>query len=316
MPPKGPVSVLVYHPDEAQAYARLIEAPRGRTRIRLAATPAEALPYVEEMNVLYAWAFPTHLLPKATNLRWVQVMGAGVNGFLDAPFPPKVVLTRIEGVFGAWMAEYVLGWLLWATQRTELLRAGQRTRRWEPLVPGRLLGKTLGIIGLGSIGRAIARVARAFGMRVIGLNRTGRRIPEAERVYRRAGLHDLLKASDYVVLVLPLTPETRGIFGEAELHAMRPEAWLVNVGRGDLIQEESLVRALHERWIAGAVLDVFRQEPLPAEHPLWGLPTVVVTPHISGPSDPSEIAPIFNDNLRRYLAGRPLRGRVDLRRGY
>jgi glyoxylate/hydroxypyruvate reductase A len=316
MPPKGPVSVLVYHPDEAQAYARLIDAPRGRARVRVASNPAEAAPHVEEMDVLYTWGFPTDLLPKATRLRWIQVMGAGVNGFLDAPFPPKVVLTRVEGVFGSWMAEYTIGWLLWGTQRTELFRAAQRARRWEPVNPIRLRGKTLGIVGIGSIGRAIARVARVLDMRVLGLSRTGRRVPEAERVYRRSSLHDLLAASDYLVLAAPLTPETRGMIGEAEFHTMRPEAWLVNVGRGDLIQEPALVRALQERWIAGAVLDVFAQEPLPAEHPLWGLPNVVLTPHISGPSEPAEIAPIFNENLRRFLDGRPLRGRVDIRRGY
>ena len=119
-----------------------------------------------------------------------------------------------------------------------------------------------------------------------------------------------------MVLVAPLTPETRGMLGEPELHTMKPESWLVNLGRGSLIQEPALIRALQERWIAGAVLDVFSEEPLPAEHPFWGMPNVVVTPHISGPSLPEEIAPIFNENLRRFLGGRPLRGRVDTRRGY
>jgi glyoxylate/hydroxypyruvate reductase A len=268
------------------------------------------------MDILYTWGFPTELLPLAKRLRWVQVMGAGVNAFLDTPFPPKVLLTRVEGIFGPWMAEYVFGWMLWASQRTETLRAAQRLRRWEPLNPALLRGRTLGVVGIGSIGRVIASVGRAFQMRVLGLSRTGRRVPEADKVYRRPAFHEFLAASDYVVLVVPLTPETRGILGEPELHAMRPEAWLVNLGRGSLIQEPALVRALQERWIAGAVLDVFSEEPLPTEHPFWGMPNVVVTPHISGPSMPEEIAPIFNENLRRFLTGRPLRGRVDLRRGY
>ena len=222
MPPKGPVSVLVYHPDEAQAYARLVRAPRGQVRLRVASTPETAMPFVEEMDVLYTWGFPAELLPLARRLRWVQVMGAGVNAFLDVPFPPKVVLTRVEGVFGPWMAEYVFGWLLWASQRTEVLRAGQRLRRWEPINPVLLRGKTLGIVGVGSIGRVIASIGHAFQMRVLGLSRTGRRIPECDRVYRRPAFHEFLAASDYVVLVAPLTPETRGMLGEPELHAMRP----------------------------------------------------------------------------------------------
>jgi glyoxylate/hydroxypyruvate reductase A len=274
------------------------------------------MPFVEEMDVLYTWGFPGELLPMARRLRWVQVMGAGVNAFLDVPFPPKVVLTRVEGVFGPWMAEYVFGWLLWGTQRTELLRAAQRLRRWEPINPTLLRGKTIGIVGVGSIGRVIAKIARAFQMRVLGLSRTGKRVPEVDRVYRRPAFHEFLAGSDYVVLVAPLTPETRGMLGEPELHAMKPEAWLVNLGRGSLIQEPALIRALQERWIAGAVLDVFSEEPLPTEHPFWGMPNVVVTPHISGPSLPEEIAPIFNENLRRFLGGRPLLGRVDTRRGY
>jgi glyoxylate/hydroxypyruvate reductase A len=316
MPRRAPVSVLVYHPDEAQAYARLVRAPRGQIRLRVASTPEEAKAFVEEMEILYAWGFPPYLLPLARRLRWIQVMGAGVDGFLDAPFPPKVVLTRAEGIFGPWMAEYTLGWLLWSAQHMEAVRANQRSRHWEPLVPTLLRGKTMGIVGLGSIGRTIARAGRALNMRIVGMNRSGRRPPEVERVYRRADLRDLLAASDYLVLALPLTPETRGLVGEAEFRAMRPEAWLVNLGRGALIQEEALVRAVQERWIAGAVLDVFTEEPLPAEHPFWGMPNVVVTPHISGPSDPGEIAPIFNENLRRFLRGQVLRGRVDLRRGY
>lgn len=316
MPRQGSVSVLVYHPDGAQTYARLIRAPRGQVRVRVASTPGEALPYVEEMDVLYTWGFPTELLPRARRLRWVQVMGAGVDGFLAAPFPPKVVLTRVEGVFGTWMAEYTLGWLLWSAQHMEPFRAAQRARRWEPVDPTPLRGKTLGVVGLGSIGRAIARLARAFAMCVIGMSRSGRRIPDVERVYRRAAFRELLRASDYVVLVVPLTPETRGLIGEAELRAMRPGAWLVNIGRGSLVQEQALIRALHERWISGAVLDVFTEEPLPPDHPFWAMPNVVVTPHISGPSVPEEIAPIFNDNLHRFLKGRALRGRVDLRRGY
>jgi phosphoglycerate dehydrogenase-like enzyme len=143
-------------------------------------------------------------------------------------------------------------------------------------------------------------------------------VPEVERVYRRAAVRELLRASDYVVLAVPLTPETRGMVGEAELRAMRPGAWLVNIGRGALVQQDALARALRERWIAGAVLDVFTTEPLPATHPFWGTEGIMVLPHIGGlhPGRDHIVAELFTDNLQRFLAGQPLRETVDRARGY
>ncbi|MBI2461097.1 MAG: D-2-hydroxyacid dehydrogenase [Candidatus Rokubacteria bacterium] len=314
--PRGPVSVLLYHPDAAADYARLVRAPRDRIRLHVASTREEAELHLAEAEVLYTWGFPGELLPRAKRLRWVQIMGAGVDRFLTAPLPPGVKLTRAPGVFGPWMAQYALGWLLWVTQRMEAVRQAQQARRWAPFNADRLHGRTLGILGAGSIGRAIARAARAFGMRVTGVTRSGRRVAGVDRVYGRGALRAFLREADWVVVVLPLTPETRGIIGEPELRAMKPSAWLVNIGRGALVEEAALIRALQERWIAGAILDVFPKEPLPPEHPLWALPNVVVTPHIAGPSTPEEIAPIFNANLRRYLADRRLLGLVDRRRGY
>lgn len=313
--PRDPITVLLYHPDEADEYAKLVRAPKGAIRLHVASNREAAEALIAEAEVLYAWAFPVELLPRAKRLRWVQAMGAGVDRFLDAPLPPEVRITR-AAVFGPWMAEYTLGWLLWVTQRMEAVRRAQAARRWAPFNADRLGGRTLGILGTGSIGRAIARAAKGFGMRVTGVNRSGRPVAGVDRVYRRGALRMFLRDADVVVLVLPLTPETRGIIGEAELRTMKPSAWLVNIGRGALVDEAALIQALRERWIAGAILDVFAREPLPPEHPLWGLPNVVVTPHIAGPSDPAEIAPVFNENLRRYLAGRRLLGLVDRRRGY
>jgi glyoxylate/hydroxypyruvate reductase A len=314
---RGPVCVLVYHPDEAKEYAALIRAPRGRVALSVCATPADAAAAVAEADVLYAWKFPAELYPRAARLRWLQAMGAGIDWALVPGFPGGVTITRAPGVFGPWMREYVLAWCLSVTQRTETYRAAQRHRRWrEDTIPERLGGKTMVVVGLGDIGRTIAAAARGLGMRVVGVSRTGRHVREANRVYRLPQLGRALGEGDFVVLVLPLTDQTRGLIGPAALAAMRPAAWLLNIGRGAVVDEAALVTALRERRIAGAVLDVFAREPLPPDHPLWALDNVVITPHISGPSTAPEIAPVFNDNLARWLARRPLRHVVDRARGY
>jgi phosphoglycerate dehydrogenase-like enzyme len=311
------MTVLVYHPEDAARYAALIRAPRRRVALRVCATPEEAAAVVAEAEIVYAWKLPPALFGKAARLRWLQAMGAGVDWALVPELSREVVVTRAPGVFGPWMTEYVLGWCAWVTQRIETYRQAQRERRWiDDVLPDRLRGKTMAVVGLGDIGRAIARTARFLGMRVLGVSRSGRAVREAHRVYRIAALTDALSAADFVVLVLPLTDDTRGLVGERALAAMRPGAWLLNIGRGAVVDEHALVEALKSGRLGGAVLDVFEQEPLAADHPLWSLPNAVITPHISGPSTPEEIAPVFNDNLARYLARRPLRHRVDRARGY
>ena len=153
-------------------------------------------------------------------------------------------------------------------------------------------------------------------MRVLGVSRAGTPVRGVARVYRTRDLRRALAAADWVVLTVPLTPATRGLLGAAELAAMKPSAWLLNIARGPVVDETALLDTLRRRAIAGAVLDVFTTEPLPPEHPLWDLDNVVVTPHIAGPSTPEEIAPVFAENLTRYLAGRRLRHIVDRRRAY
>ena len=311
-------SILVYHPEpgDAQGYARRIKQPRPVFTVTACSTQAEAELHVADAEILYAWNFPHHLLPRAKRLRWVQNMGAGVERFLIPELPKGVALTRIAGIFGPWMAEYVLGWCLWHTQRTELFRAQQRESRWRQVDPLRLHGAELCIVGLGDIGRTIARAARGVGMRISGVSQSGRKAPGVDRVYRARDLDKPLASADFVVLTVPLTAATRGLIGARELARMKPSAWLVNIGRGPLVDEGALLEALSGKRIGGAILDVFDEEPLPVDHPLWKFENVVITPHISGPSTPDEIGPIFDDNLRRYLTRRPLRYQVDRRRGY
>jgi glyoxylate/hydroxypyruvate reductase A len=309
--------VLVYHPEpgEALAYARLIRRPPGVT-VHVCATPEEAAPLITDAEVLYAWGFPAALLARARRLRWYQVMGAGVERALVPELPKRVKVTRVAGIFGSWMAEYTLGWCFWVAQGMDGFRARQRERRWRPVDPRRLRGQTLCVVGLGDIGAGIAATARAIGMNVVGVSRSGRRVGAVRKVHRTTAIREALAEADFCVLTVPLTPATRGLVGARELAAMKPTAWLINVARGPVVDEAALIEALTAKRIGGAILDVFDTEPLPASHPFWTLDNVVVTPHISGPSVPVEIAPIFGDNLRRHLSGRPLRFQVDSRRGY
>jgi phosphoglycerate dehydrogenase-like enzyme len=311
-------SILVYHPEpgEAQAYARLIKQPEPPFTVAVCATPAEAEPHIVDAEILYAWNFPRELLSRAAKLRWTQSMGAGVERLMVPELPRRVTVTRVAGNFGPWMAEYVLGWCLWLTQRTELFRAQQRERRWRQVDPLRLHGATLCVVGLGDIGRTIARATRGFGMRVVGVSQGGKRVQEFQRVHKTRDIRKALAGADFVALTVPLTDATRGLIGAAELAAMKPTAWLINTARGPVVDEAALLDALRGKRLGGAVLDVFGQEPLSQDHPLWEFDNVVITPHISGPSTPGEIAPIFNDNLRRYRAGRALRYGVDRKRGY
>jgi glyoxylate/hydroxypyruvate reductase A len=310
----SPRSILVYHPDEVDEYARLVTPPRGWVVTR-ARTADEATRLIADAEVLYAWGLPAPLLASAARLRWIQVMGAGVDRFLVPELPPRVRMTRAP-IFGEWMVEYVLGWCTWVTQRIELYRHAQREHRWIAVPPDRLRGKTIALVGLGQIGRALARATARLGMHVVGVGRRPRRVPHVETVYPVGRLRRALARADFVVLALPLTAATRGLIGVAELRAMRPGAWLINIARGAIIDEAALSQALVERRIAGAILDVFASEPLPPDHPLWDLPNTVVTPHIAGPSLPSEIAPLFQENLRRYRTGRRLLHLVERTRGY
>lgn len=311
-------SILVYHPEpgEAERYAREIKQPKPLFSVAACASPAEAERHAADAEIFYSWSFPRDLLPRAKQLRWVQNMGAGVERLMVPELSPRVRVTRTAGIFGPWMAEYVLGWCLWHTQRTELFRAQQREHRWRQTDPLRLRGATLSVVGLGDIGRTIARAARALGMRISGVSQSGKKVPEVERVYRARDIRKALPSADFVVLTVPLTPATRHMIGAPELATMKPSAWLVNIARGPIVDEAALLDALSAKRIGGAILDVFDEEPLPPEHPLWSFENVVITPHISGPSTPGELSPIFNDNLRRYLSGRPLRFEVNRKRGY
>ena len=282
---------------------------------------ADALPGAD---VLLAWDFRSNavadLLPGADSLRWVHAASAGVNHLLsDEVKSSDLVITNSRGVFDEPMAEYVLALVLaFAKDLPTTLRL-QYQRRWRHRETEGLGGRRALVAGTGPIGRAIGRKLAAVGMTVTGIGRTPReQDPELGSVLPMERLAEGLADADYVVLAAPLTEATRGMIDAAALAAMKPTARLINVGRGQLVVQDDLVAALREGRIAGAALDVFADEPLSPDSPMWTLHNVIVSPHMSGDvvGWRAELVALFLDNLTRYLDGRPLRNVVDKQHGY
>lgn len=265
---------------------------------------------------------PASIGDVAPKLKWIQLTSAGADRLLNSGFiEGGITVTTVSGLHATPIGEFIIGsMLMWAKGAHRTMRA-QVKHEWARFAPSELHGKTVGIVGIGHIGAEAGRLAKAFGCRVIATRRSATEVtsePYADEVMPASQLDRLLRESDYVVLSMPLTPETRGMIAEPQLRAMKPAALLVNIARGPVVVEADLLRALREGWIAGAALDVFDQEPLPADHPLWDMENVILTPHISGGTEiyNQRATQIFADNLRRYLAGEPLENVVDPARGY
>jgi phosphoglycerate dehydrogenase-like enzyme len=289
-----------------------------------ATTDDEVGRLIPEADVAFTSVLTSRAFEAAGRLRWVHSSAAGVGSMLfPAMVASPVVMTNSRGMSAAAVAEHAITLMLAAVRRfPETVRA-QDGRKWiQDELAGlpTLDGQTLGIVGLGAIGCRVARIAAAMGMKVVGTRReTDWPVPEGvAEAMAPSELPRLLAISDVVVLSAPLTAETRGMIGAAELARMKRTAWLVNVARGKLIDEAALVEALRAGTIAGAALDVFAHEPLDRASPLWGMPNVLVTPHVAGfRADYWEAATdLFGDNLRRFLAGQPLVNLVDKRAGY
>lgn len=311
-------------------------------RIELDVRPAQRVEDIpgafDAVEVLYgSTALPA--VEAAPKLRWIQLHSAGVDHLVGHPLlATDVMVTTTSGIHATGMAEYVMAVLLAFGRRLLPLLDLQRRAEWpkgrrDTLLPMELRGSTLGIVGYGSIGREVARLASTFGMNLLATKRnamdpadTGYRLPNAgdpdgsllRRLYPPQALKSMLSECDAVVVAVPLTPETHGMVGAAELRAMKPTAVLINVSRGAVVDETALIEALRDGRIAGAALDVFAEEPLPESSPLWKNPNVIITPHLAGASPQyDELAvELFADNLHRYLAGQPLLNRVDPGRGY
>ncbi len=290
----------------------------------------DALSAHPEANILCTFRPPADALERAPGLKWIALSSAGADGAIRAGLvrPGGIpVVTTANGVHSVAISEFVFSLLLmWTRHWPELLRMQNERHwpqrsEWQNLRSSELEGATLGVIGLGAIGRHIARLGRAFGMRVIATRRSAS--PDAhdsdvDILIPPSRLAELLAESDYVVIAVPRTGETQHLIGEAELRQMKPTAFLVNIARGAVIDEAALIDALRNGAIAGAGLDVFEQEPLPEDSPLWTMPNVIVAPHLSGNTVAysRRFTDLLLDNLERYHRGLALRNVVDAGRGY
>ena len=290
----------------------------------------------QEVEILYtSFAASLPSPENASRLRWVQLYSAGPDRILDHPlFSTSVTFTTVSGIHAITMAEYVFAVVLAWFHRLPRVLDWQQGRQWPSnreratlFVGEELWGKTIAVVGYGSVSRQVARLAKSFGMRVLATQRGsdhrdhGFRFPGVgdpegtlpDGYYAPDQFHQMLSESDIVVIAVPLTSKTQGMFDEAAFRMMKPTAFLVNIARGDVCKEVDLIRALEERQIAGAALDVFHEEPLPSDHPLWHLENVFISPHVAGlsPRYNEYAASVFEENLQRYLAGEPLINVVD-----
>jgi phosphoglycerate dehydrogenase-like enzyme len=256
------------------------------------------------------------ILPQLSGLRWVQSTWAGIETLLDPSLRRDYILTNARGVFGGLMSEYVFGYLLAHERRIIERHAAQTAGNWDNTLPGTLRGKNLGLMGVGSIGACLARTAKHFGMTVRGYTRTSETCPDVDAYFHQSDRMAFVSDLDYLVSVLPNTTDTHRIVDAELLAALPQRAVFINVGRGSAVDEDALADDLHAGHLAGAVLDVFQEEPLPPGHILWHTPNVHITGHTAAPSIPREIAQVFIDNYRLFLKGAALLYRVDFERGY
>jgi phosphoglycerate dehydrogenase-like enzyme len=274
---------------------------------------------LQNAEVLFSMGPPPGLLAKMPKLKVIQSLTAGVDHWLARKdLTPAHTLIAARGTHRIQVPENILGALFHITKKYHQIALNQAESKWQRSVSDTLAGKTLGILGLGAIGQQVAMKASALEMRVIGTKRTPEAVAGVEKVYGFDDTNKVLAESDYVVVLLPVTPLTENLLNSARIAKMKPGAWLINFARGAIIVDDDLIAAVKAKTIAGAVLDVFRTEPLPSEHPFWRTPGIWVLPHIGGyhPDRDSWVAELLSDNIRRHLDGEPLREVVDRARGY
>ena len=303
---------------EADQYQRLIAAARlPDLHMQVSDSAASAADVVADCEIILGEPqLVSQVLAAANRLRWVQSCWAGVDSLCQPGLRRDYLLTGVGGQFGRLISEYITSYLFALERGFFEMRANQLERNWQPLSHRRPRDLTVGIIGLGSIGQHLAKMVSAFGFRITGMNTSGKPCPHVAQVYTQSHSDEFFAGADYVVVTLPATPQTKHFINARALQSMRSSAVLMNVGRGSVVDEAALIQALQENKIRAAVLDVFETEPLPSQSPLWGMPNVYVTPHVSAMSFPEDIVEVFKQNYLRYLSNESLPHVVDFERGY
>ena len=319
-------TVLVLADPAEPQLRQLAQLPR-ETSIAVGKTPEAFERAASDATVIFAWSLSGKLLrdvfQMAPRIRWVHTRAAGMDAYL---FPELVVspaiVTNGSGVFSAALGEFALAAILYFAKNFRHLVRSQMDGRWNPLNPLEISGKTVGIVGYGDIGRAVATRVRHMGMRVLGMTRRGPLLynadPLVSQIFGPADRIEMIEQCDYIVVAAPLTPDTRGLIGEAEFAAMKPDAVVINIGRGPVIDEAAMIRALTDKRIKGAALDVFDTEPLPDGHPLYQLENVLLSPHCADhtPNWLEDSMRFFLNNFERYRKREPLLNVVEKQLGY
>ena len=304
---------------------RILEAAPGTRLIPVSAEGVADEPVDEVEVLLRGWSLGSdaldRLVGRAPKLRWIHSVSVGVESMLTPCVRLRgLTVTNGRGVFGVPIAEYVMTMILAICRRLPQLMELQRERTWQPIEAVEMADTTIGLLGVGDIGCEVARLASPFGPRIVAVRRRPEAapVPGVEVLGDLEALQELLAVSDFVVVALPLTVETEALIDDERLACFKPGAWLINVARGALVDEVALLRALRGGQLGGAVLDTFRDEPLPETSPFYRLSNCIVTPHTSWSSDAvlGRTFDVFCDNLRRYRAGEPLKYVVDLTAGY
>jgi phosphoglycerate dehydrogenase-like enzyme len=308
--------------DNTGPYLEGIKAAGLADRIAVETLPRKEKPSAEQLanaEVLMAGAVPPGVLPSMKKLRWAQAMSAGVDGWFALPdLPADLTLTCARGTHTESMPENIMAGLFYVAKPYPIAVTNQKDSKWVHTVPQPLTGKTLGILGLGVIGAEVARMAKAFGMTVIGTKRRVTKTDNVDEMFPMEGTEEVMRRSDFLLLLLPGTPQTDNFVNAERLGWMKPSAWLLNFGRGSIVKDDDLIAAVKAKKIAGAVLDVFRQEPLPSTDPFWQTENIIVLPHLGGPHPQRDrfVAKLFVENLTRFLDGQPLTEVVDRAAGY